>query len=52
MTTARSLYVLIMFIFSWKEYESDVDEETLQFILDQNTETRKLLINDVNKQLY
>jgi len=31
-----------------QEYESDVDEETRQFILDQNTETRKLFNDAVN----
>jgi len=38
-----------MFIFPWQEYESDVDEETRQFILDQNEETRKLIIGHLKE---
>jgi len=31
-----------------QEYETDVDENTRQFILDQNTETRNVIKNDVS----
>jgi len=41
---------MITFTITQQEYENDVDEETRQFILDQNVETRKLINQDVRNK--